>query len=349
MPELNPADPAVGPQVRDSGDPATAPGASELLVAAFYHFTALRRLPELQRQLAELAAPQRVRGTILLAAEGVNGTISGTDQAVLELLDRLRQEPGLEPLQAKFSRAARQPFQRLKVRLKREIVSMGCPDVKPVERVGDYVEPRQWDALIRDPDTLVIDTRNAYEVAIGSFERAIDPGTESFRQFPAWVEQRLRALVAERQPKAIAMFCTGGIRCEKASAYLLQRGFSNVHHLRGGILRYLEEMPEAGSSWHGECFVFDRRVALNHRLEPGRHKLCHACGLPLAPADLNHPAYRPGVSCHHCIARFSDADRARFAERQRQLALDRLHGQSQLGVGLAAALGEPQPEPGLAG
>ncbi|MFO0016574.1 MAG: rhodanese-related sulfurtransferase [Synechococcaceae cyanobacterium] len=337
------------PQSRDGGDQAAAIGGAELLVAAFYRFTSLRQLPELQRQLWELAVPQQVRGTILLAGEGVNGTVSGPEQAVLELLARLRQEPGLEPLEAKFSRAARQPFQRLKVRLKREIVSMGCPQVKPAERVGEYVEPQHWDALIRDPDTLVIDTRNAYEVAIGSFERAIDPGTESFRQFPAWVEQQLPTLVAQRQPKAIAMFCTGGIRCEKASAYLLQQGFANVHHLRGGILRYLEEMPEAGSSWHGECFVFDRRVALNHRLEPGRHTLCHACGLPLAPADLHHPAYRPGVSCHHCIERFSDADRARFAERQRQLRLDGRHFQAQLGAVAQPAPWDPSAEQGFDG
>ena len=356
MPQLNPAAGALDPQTplpmpqsRDGGDQAAAIGGAELLVAAFYRFTSLRQLPELQRQLWELAVPQQVRGTILLAGEGVNGTVSGPEQAVLELLARLRQEPGLEPLEAKFSRAARQPFQRLKVRLKREIVSMGCPQVKPAERVGEYVEPQHWDALIRDPDTLVIDTRNAYEVAIGSFERAIDPGTESFRQFPAWVEQQLPTLVAQRQPKAIAMFCTGGIRCEKASAYLLQQGFANVHHLRGGILRYLEEMPEAGSSWHGECFVFDRRVALNHRLEPGRHTLCHACGLPLAPADLHHPAYRPGVSCHHCIERFSDADRARFAERQRQIRLDGRHFQAQLGAVAQPAPWDPSAEPGFDG
>ena len=339
MPKLN----ATGGL--DPGPPAAALAASEVVVAAFYHFSNLSEPPELRRQLLELAASREVRGTILLATEGVNGTISGPEPAVLELLERLRREPGLELLEAKFSRTERQPFQRLKVRIKREIVTMGCPSVKPAERVGRYVEPQRWDALIRDPDTLVIDTRNTYEVAIGSFEGAIDPGTESFRQFPAWVEKRLGALVDQRQPKAIAMFCTGGIRCEKASAYLLQQGFSNVHHLQGGILRYFEEIPEAGSSWRGECFVFDRRVALNHQLEPGRYQLCHACGLPLAPADLEHPAYRPGVSCHHCLERFSDADRTRFAERQRQLRLDPQHGISQVGTERTEAPGEPQPQP----
>jgi UPF0176 protein len=222
------------------------------------------------------------------------------------------------------------------VRIKREIVTMGCPTVKPAEQVGTYVPPQQWDALIRDPDTLVVDTRNAYEVAVGSFVGAIDPGTESFREFPGWVERELRPLVEQRQPKAIAMFCTGGIRCEKSTAYLLQQGFTNVHHLQGGILRYLEEMPEQDSSWQGECFVFDQRVSVNHQLEPGSYSLCHACGLPLSPADREHPAYRQGVSCPHCIERFSDADRARFAERQRQMQLACERGQQHIGAQVAA-------------
>ncbi|MFZ9228398.1 MAG: rhodanese-related sulfurtransferase [Prochlorococcaceae cyanobacterium] len=294
---------------------------SAVLVAAFYRFSALSAevLPDLQTDLRELAENAAVRGTILLAVEGVNGTICGPKAGVDQVLARLRQIPGMAELEAKLSWADAQTFARLKVRLKREIVTMGCPTVKPAEQVGTYVPPQQWDALISDPDTLLIDTRNSYEVAVGSFRGAIDPGTESFRQFPAWVEQQLRPLVAERKPKAIAMFCTGGIRCEKATAYLLQQGFTGVHHLQGGILRYLEEVPEQSSSWQGECFVFDQRVTVNHQLEPGSHSLCYACGLPLAPAELQHPAYRKGVSCHHCIERFSDADRARFAERQRQL------------------------------
>ena len=258
-----------------------------MLVAAFYRFAALDALPALRAELLELAAAQAVRGTILLAHEGVNGTIAGPDAGVEAVLARLRQVGGLERLEAKFSRADQQAFHRLKVRLKREIVTLGQPGVEPylASTVGTLVPPEQWDALIRDPGTLVIDTRNAYEVAIGSFAGAIDPGTESFREFPAWVEQTLRPLVAERQPQAIAMFCTGGIRCEKATAYLQQQGFAGVHHLQGGILRYLEEIPEERSSWRGECFVFDQRVAVNHQLEPGEHSLCHACGLPLSPAD----------------------------------------------------------------
>ena len=306
-------------------------------VAAFYRFTAMAALPELRAELLTLAESAGVRGTILLAEEGVNGTISGPAAGVESVLARLRQCPGLAPLEAKLSWAPTQTFHRLKVRLKREIVTMGCPTVKPAEQVGTYVPPQQWDALIRDPGTLLVDTRNAYEVAIGSFEGAIDPGTDSFREFPAWVERVLRPLVAERRPQAIAMFCTGGIRCEKSTAYLLQQGFSNVHHLQGGILRYLEEMPEQGSSWRGECYVFDQRVSVNHRLEPGAHTLCHACGLPLAPADREHPAYSEGVSCHHCIARFSAADRERFRERQRQMELAARRGAAHIGAAMPAA------------
>jgi len=250
---------------------------------------------------------------------------------VQAVLARLREVPGLQGLEAKLSWADQQAFHRLKVRLKREIVTMGCPTVKPADAVGTYVPPQQWDALIQDPDTLVIDTRNAYEVAVGSFAGAIDPGTASFREFPDWVERELRPLVAERQPKAIAMFCTGGIRCEKSTAYLLQQGFEGVHHLQGGILKYLEEMPEQGSSWQGECFVFDQRVSLNHRLEPGSYALCHACGLPVSPDDQALPSYVRGVSCRHCLERFSDADRERFAERQRQMEWARRRGEQHIG------------------
>jgi UPF0176 protein len=309
-------------------------GAAPLLVAAFYRFAALQGLEPLRQELLAVAAAGDVRGTILLAGEGVNGTIAGPAAGVRAVLARLRQCPGLERLQARCSQAPQQAFHRLKVRLKREIVTMGVPAVTPYlsTEVGAHVPPAAWDALIRDPHTLVIDTRNRYEVAIGSFAGAIDPGTESFREFPAWVERELRPLVAERQPRAIALFCTGGIRCEKATAYLQQRGFAGVHHLEGGILRYLEEVPEERSSWRGECFVFDQRVALNHRLEPGEHGVCHACGLPLSPADRQLESYVEGVSCRHCLARFSDVDRARFAERQHQIRLAAARGEAHIGA-----------------
>ena len=301
------------------------------LVMAFYGFTAMEDLAGLQQELKALAQQEGVLGTILLAEEGVNGTISGPDAGVQAVLERLRQLPGLGGLEAKFSRAEQQAFHRLKVRLKREIVTMGCPTVKPAEQVGTYVPPQQWDALIADPETLVVDTRNRYEVEVGSFTGAIDPGTDSFREFPAWVEETLRPLVEQRQPKAIAMFCTGGIRCEKSTAYLLQQGFENVHHLQGGILRYLEEIPEERSSWQGECYVFDQRVSVNHQLEPGSYSLCHACGLPVSPEQRLQPSYREGISCPHCIERFTETDRQRFAERQRQMQLARERGQRHLG------------------
>ena len=306
---------------------------SQVQVAAFYRFAPLADRLALRQDLLQLGEQAGLRGTVLLAEEGVNGTISGPEAGVQALLAHLRRQPGFEALEAKLHSADQPVFHRFKVRLKREIVSMGRPEVQPLSQVGTYVEAREWEALIADPDTLVIDTRNAYEVAVGSFRGAIDPGTRQFSDFPAWVERELRPLVAERRPQRLALFCTGGIRCEKATSHLLQQGFEGVHHLKGGILRYLEERGEDGQAWQGECFVFDQRVTVNHRLEPGLHTLCHACGLPLAPADRDHPAYREGVSCPHCIDRFSDADRARFAERQRQMEL--AHGRGQAHVGAA--------------
>ena len=297
-----------------------------VLVAAFYAFTPLddTKREQLLETLLELAHSGDVRGSVLVALEGVNGTISGPSVGVEALLNHLRDQLALGEdhfarLEVKRSWTDRQAFRRFKARRKREIVTMGCPTVSPARTVGTYVEPQDWNALVDDPDTLVIDTRNRYEVAIGSFEGALDPRTDSFREFPAWAESELRPLVERQSPKRIAMFCTGGIRCEKASSYLQQQGFGEVHHLRGGILKYLEEVPEAESRWRGECFVFDQRVALNHQLEQGVHRLCHACGLPLTPADRALESYIRGVQCLHCIDRFSEMDRRRFAERQRQL------------------------------
>lgn len=310
----------------------TSVGEGKLLVAAFYAFTPLTEATrdELLTVLPGLAQAGEVRGSVLVALEGVNGTISGPSDGVDAVLSHLRDQLVLGDahfarFEVKRSWSEQQAFRRFKARRKREIVTMGCPDVSPERSVGTYVEPQQWNALIDDPDTLVIDTRNLYEVAIGSFAGAIDPGTDSFREFPAWAERELRPLVERNSPKRIAMFCTGGIRCEKASSYLQQQGFGAVHHLRGGILKYLEEIPEAGSRWHGECFVFDQRVALNHRLEQGVHRLCHACGLPLTPEQRQLESYIRGVQCLHCIDRFTDADRRRFAERQRQLDQAKAH------------------------
>ena len=298
---------------------------NRLQVAAFYAFTPLN---EHQREsilsdLPKLASANSVLGSILVAHEGVNGTISGPESGVEALLQSLCESMALgceqfQRLEVKRSWAYQTVFRRFKARRKKEIVTMGVTSVNPRESVGTYVDPKDWNALVDDPDTLVIDTRNSYETAIGSFEGSLDPGTESFRDFPEWAEARLRPLVNDQPPKRIAMFCTGGIRCEKASSYLQQQGFGEVHHLRGGILKYLEQVPEAESRWQGECFVFDQRVALNHQLEPGVHSLCHACGLPLSPSDRAEPSYIKGVQCIHCMDRFSDADRARFAMRQQQ-------------------------------
>ena len=300
--------------------------AAPFLVAAFYAFTPLdsQRLEALLTDLPLMARRADVVGSILIAPEGVNGTISGPDVGVQVMLDRLHAdlclgEEHFERLQVKRSRSPKQVFRRFKARRKREIVTLGEPCADPRQSVGTYVEPSDWNALVDDPKTLVIDTRNRYEVAIGSFTGSLDPGTESFRDFPDWVESDLRPLVEQTSPARIAMFCTGGIRCEKASSFLQQRGFPEVHHLKGGILNYLEQVPEDQSRWQGECFVFDQRVAVNHQLAPGEHRLCHACGLPLTPAQRQLESYVRGVQCLHCQDRFTDADRARFAMRQRQL------------------------------
>ena len=299
---------------------------SRLLVAAFYAFTPLddKRRETLLSSLPTLARDGSVLGSVLVAHEGVNGTISGPESAVDAVLDHLRASLVLgndhyARLEVKRSWAKKPVFRRFKARRKKEIVTIGVNSVDPRTSVGTYVEANDWNALVDDPETLVIDTRNSYETAIGTFEGAIDPSTESFRDFPQWAESTLRPLIEQKGSKRIAMFCTGGIRCEKASSYLQQQGFGEVHHLRGGILKYLEQVPETESRWRGECFVFDQRVALNHQLEPGEHSLCHACGLPVSAQQRELPSYIKGVQCVHCVDRFTDADRERFAMRQRQI------------------------------
>ena len=301
-------------------------GMNRLMVAAFYAFTPLNdeQREAILAELPPLARQCEVLGSVLVADEGVNGTISGPQQGVSVLLSRLRDRLALgaqpfERLEVKRSWSDRPVFRRFRARRKKEIVTIGVAGANPRSSVGIYVDPQDWNGMVDDPDTLVIDTRNSYETAIGSFEGALDPGTESFRDFPAWAERTLRPLIARQQPERIAMFCTGGIRCEKASSYLQQNGFGPVHHLRGGILNYLEQVSEGESRWQGECFVFDQRVALNHQLEPGVHSLCHACGLPLSPEQRTLPSYVKGVQCLHCIDRFTDSDRARFTMRQEQI------------------------------
>lgn len=297
-----------------------------LTVAAFYHFTRLADPAALRAPLLALASGAGVRGSILLAGEGINGTIAGPREGVDAVLAHLRALPGCDGLEWKEARAETPPFGRMKVRLKREIVTMGQPGIDPVARVGHYVTPADWNALISAPDVAVIDTRNAYEVAIGSFQGAIDPQTRSFGEFPAWWQANAAAFAGKR----IAMFCTGGIRCEKSTNYLLGQGVTEVFHLKGGILKYLEEVPAEGSLWQGECFVFDERVSVGHGLEPGPHRFCRACRRPLAPEDLGHPLYEEGVSCGQCHGETSEQDRARYRERQRQMALAEARGERHL-------------------
>ncbi|MDH3666724.1 MAG: rhodanese-related sulfurtransferase [Paracoccaceae bacterium] len=298
-----------------------------ITVAAFYRFVPLPDPAAERDRVLNTAKTAGLRGTILLAPEGINGTVAGPRAGIDTLIAALETLPGCAGLDWKESTAHSQPFRRLKVRLKREIVTMGVADADPVARVGTYVAPADWDRVIDDPDTVVIDTRNDYETAIGTFEGAVDPGTASFSDFPAWWKRNRAGLGAKR----IAMFCTGGIRCEKASSWLLAQGVPEVLHLKGGILRYLEEVPAEDSRWQGECFVFDERVAVGHGLEEGSHSLCHACGRPVSPDDRNHPDFAEGVSCAACISEFTEADRARFAERQRQIELARARGARHLG------------------
>ncbi|KIX17344.1 MULTISPECIES: rhodanese-related sulfurtransferase [Paracoccus] len=289
-----------------------------LTVAALYHFARLADPAARQGPLLDLCRAQGLCGTLLLAPEGVNGTIAGPRAGILAVLDHIRAWPGFAGLDWKESAADAPPFARMKVRLKAEIVTMGQPDMDPATTTGHYVAPRDWNALIAAPDVVVIDTRNDYEVQIGTFQGAIDPGTKSFRDFPAWWTDNAHRF----QGKRIAMFCTGGIRCEKSTNYLISQGVDQVYHLQGGILKYLEDVPQKDSTWQGECFVFDQRVSLTHGLAQGRHGLCHACRRPLAPEDRDRPEFEDGVSCHRCADEYSDADRARFRERQRQFDRD---------------------------
>ena len=297
-----------------------------LTVAAFYHFARQDDPATRQAPLRALAQAHGVRGSVLLAREGVNGTIAGAQADVMAILDHMRNWPGFAALQWKESPAEIMPFGRMKVKLKAEIVTMGLPDVDPTARVGHYVAPQDWNALIADPDVVLIDTRNDYEVAIGTFAGAVDPGTRSFRDFPAWWQANKEQFAGKR----IAMFCTGGIRCEKSTNYLLGQGLNNVYHLQGGILKYLEEVPADQSTWQGECYVFDDRVSVGHGLIPGDYITCGACRRPVT--DRTSPLFEEGVCCAACADQYTPADRARFRERQKQMMLARARGIPHLGA-----------------
>ena len=302
-------------------------------VAALYHFAPIEAPARRRQPLLDLCLDAGIRGTLLLAEEGINGTIAGPADGIEKVISHLRGWPGFADLEVKYSTASSPGFLRMKVRLKSEIVTMGKPGIDPARDTGTYVEPKDWNDLIRRNDVMVIDTRNDYETRIGRFHRAVDPETSSFRAFPDWADA-----LAENphKPKAVAMYCTGGIRCEKASAYMKQIGFEEVYHLKGGILKYLEDIPAEESLWQGECFVFDDRVALKHGLATGDHSLCHACKQPLTPEERQTPEFEEGVSCLHCIGTTSPEQRQRFRERQKQISLARSRGEEHLGDNAAA-------------
>lgn len=292
-----------------------------LTVATFYKFVALPDYKNLQQPLKEICQAQQVKGTILLAAEGINGTLAGTRHGIDAVLDHIQTDQRLNDLDIKESPAADFPFEKLKVRLKKEIVTLGLPEVSPTQQVGTYVTAQQWNDLIADPTVTVIDTRNDYEVGMGTFKRAQNPNTATFNEFPDYTKNNLDPA----KHKKVAMFCTGGVRCEKASSYLLSQGFEAVYHLKGGILKYLEEIPEEQSLWQGECFVFDERVAITHRLETGSYALCYACGHPISPDDLASDRYESEVSCPHCFEQLNGQRRDRLRERKRQRHLSQRH------------------------
>ncbi|MFZ9034855.1 MAG: rhodanese-related sulfurtransferase [Francisellaceae bacterium] len=296
-------------------------------VCAMYKFVTLKNYEQMKAPLLAVMQRNGIRGTLLLAHEGINGTVAGTDEAIAALLQYLKSDERLADIDHKESYSDDFPFYRAKVKLKKEIVTLGVKEIDPKRIVGTYVEPKNWNALISDPEVLVIDTRNDYEVEIGTFKNAINPHTETFREFPDYVEKNLD----KNRHKKVAMFCTGGIRCEKSTAFLKQQGFDEVYHLKGGILKYLEEVEENQSLWQGDCFVFDNRVTVSHGLKQGQYDQCHACRMPITKEDKTRVEYIEGLSCHHCHDSLSDEQKARFSERQKQAKLAKLRGESHIG------------------
>ena len=297
-------------------------------VASFYRFLDLGDVETFREELQGICEQQEVLGTVLVAAEGFNGTIAGTEVAIFDVFGWIQQRLSLdEPVEARWTDSDEAPFRRMRVRAKKEIVTLGRPDILPHEGTGEYVPPERWNALIEDSNVLVIDTRNHYEVEVGTFPRAIDPETDSFREFPEFAKK----LAETSKDRPLAMFCTGGIRCEKATALMLELGFENVYHLQGGILNYLTEMPPDENRWDGECFVFDTRVAVDRDLAEGGYVQCHACRRPLSSEDLGSPDYREGVSCPHCVGELDAERAARLEERRKQVALAAERGTSHIG------------------
>jgi len=301
---------------------------ADTVVAALYKFVSLEDFHEMREPLLDACLAAGARGTLLLAHEGINGTIAASREGIDQVLAHLRADPRLQDLEHKESLDDHMPFYRMKVKLKKEIVTMGIAGIDPNERVGTYVRPADWNALVSDPDVLLVDTRNDYEYGIGSFRGALDPETTTFREFPAYVRKHL----APGRHKKVAMFCTGGIRCEKASAFMLQEGFEEVYHLQGGILKYLEEVPEEDSLWEGECFVFDNRVAVNHRLEKGQYDQCYGCRHPITEQDKTSEKYQKGVCCPRCFDTLTPDQVASFRERQKQMELAEARGDVHVGA-----------------
>ncbi len=298
-----------------------------IVVAALYQFVSLQNIEQLQIDIKHFCDQHAIKGTLLLATEGINGTVAGSRLAIDALLSFLRAMPSFAAIDHKESFCESMPFYRMKVKLKKEIVTMGVAGISPTKKVGTYVKPADWNALISDPDVILIDTRNDYEVDIGTFKNAVDPRTTNFREFPDYVKNNLDVT----KHKKVAMFCTGGIRCEKASSFMMEQGFEEVYHLQGGILKYLETVPEAESLWAGECFVFDQRVAVGHGLAESDYDQCFACRHPLSPAEMQSAVYSAGISCPYCFDKLSEEKKASLSERQKQLALAEKRGESHLG------------------
>ena len=301
------------------------------LIAAFYKFVDWNNLKKKKSDIEKLCLKNNIVGTILLANEGINGTIAGSEESVLAVIQGLKDDPLLLDIEPKFSKAEGEIFKRMKVRFKKEIVSMGMENIRPANLKGKTVKASDWNALISNPKTLVIDTRNQYECAIGTFKGSLDPKTKSFRDFPEWSKNNLKALMKKEGKTKVAMFCTGGIRCEKASSYLLDEGIEQVYQLEGGILKYLENISSDESLWEGECFVFDERVSIQHGLVEGNYSMCHACRMPIDDDDMKSKKYSEGISCPHCYATHSEERKERFAERQKQIKLAKIRNEKHLG------------------
>ena len=309
---------------------------AQTVVCALYKFVTLDDYQDIKQPLLDFMLDKTVRGTLLLAREGINGTVAGTRKSIDALLDYLRNDDRFANISYKESFTEEMPFLRTRVKLKKEIVTMGVDGIDPNHIVGSYVKPKDWNALISDPEVLLVDTRNDYEFQVGTFKDALNPDTESFREFPDYIKENLDP----EKHKKVAMFCTGGIRCEKSTAYLKEQGFDEVYHLEGGILKYLEDVPKEDTLWEGECFVFDERVTVNHDLEKGIYDQCNACRMPITVEEQQSDKYQHGVSCPHCFDKTSESQKARFAEREKQMSLAQARGQAHIGADSAQTIAE---------